>query len=112
MHYNIKLEYESIADHRCYCVPSVRGYVDVGRLELAAEGVEQLEREHLQYDTELAQLREFTNSALATLGQQNGVELSSRLDTDIIAYNNVCARLLGKQHLLLFCKSSMRVCGD
>ena len=80
----------------------MRGYVDVRRLELAGERVEQLEREHLQYDTELAQLREFTNSALATLGQQNGVELSARLDTDIIAYNNVCARLLGKQYNLLY----------
>lgn len=79
----------------------MRGYVDVRRLELAAERVEQLELEHLQYDTELVQLRQFTNSALAILGQQNGVELSVRLDTDIIAYNNVCARLLGKQHLVL-----------
>ena len=56
-----------------------------------------LEREHLSYDQSLQTLKDATNSVISVASKQDGLELSTQLESIIISYNSVCRDLLGIQ---------------
>ena len=49
----------------------------------------------MSYDQDLKDLKETTNSVIAVVSKQDGLELSAQLESIIISYNSVCADLLG-----------------
>eukprot|EP00092_Neocalanus_flemingeri_P025196 GFUD01027327.1.p1 GENE.GFUD01027327.1~~GFUD01027327.1.p1 ORF type:complete len:2646 (+),score=708.19 GFUD01027327.1:241-8178(+) len=71
-----------------------RGHIDIKRLQTATKNIKDLESQHLSYDRTLKVLKESTNSVIAVASKQDGLELSTQLESIIISYNTVCADLL------------------